>query len=307
MTKMKRTTRVAQLIMAHWLVTVIVLLAAFPQRAMAQTPARGDQDCEQLKEDIKTLQEELVSEVASVTNLQQSFATTDRKLQTFDDKFKVYLNNTSINPAFGEDERAKILEARRQIVLHRSKLKNQLEEAKLTIQALKDTLADLLNKLGDCGSKKSEPKPSPSPISGTTKGAIDSCLVGTWRSESIVSEVGYKGGAGIVLTIKPDGLETIDYNGMKPIEGNGETHLWRGVVEAYFTTSNGTATVTKAGKTDLTVKETYRDGHTTEKNTKALGLAALGNYSTDRSYTCDGTTLIFKSPLHTATFKREKK
>ena len=162
----------------------------------------------------------------------------------------------------------------------------------------------------------SGPATSGTPTPGTPVGTasppaaanvIDGCLVGAWRSESLVSEVGYKGGAGIVLTIKPDGAETIDYNGMKPIEGGGETHLWGGIVEAYFTTSKGTATVTKAGKTDLTVKETYRDGRVSERNTKALGPAALGNYPTDRSYTCDGTTLKFKGVLYTSTFKREKK
>ena len=294
----------------HFLLFSFVTFACvtlFAEQAAAQAQA-STQDCEQIKKDISALQDDLLKVGASLNATQKAFEIADRGLQDFDNSPTIKKMLQGKTFLLNEDFRGELLENRRQRGLARGRIKSRLEDLKLTVQALKDTIANLLNKLGDCGSKRPEdskpkPKPSPAPISG----AIDSCLVGTWRSESLVSEVGYKGGAGIVLTIKPDGLETIDYNGMKPIEGNGETHLWRGIVEAYFTTSNGTATITKAGKTDLTVKETYRDGRTSETNTKALGLAALGNYPPDRSYTCDGTTLKFKSPLHTATFKREKK
>ena len=151
------------------------------------------------------------------------------------------------------------------------------------------------------------PPPCPPKTVKGGGGKIDACLVGEWRAESLASEVGYRGGSGILLTINGGGIETIDYTGMKPITGNGETHQWRGIVVAEFTTDKATANVTKAVKADLTVKQTYSDGRVIEKQTKALGPAALGNFPQDRSYACDGTTLKFKGVLYTSTFKREKK
>lgn len=285
---MKRRTKkttVARLVSISLI--LIASLAGFAGGVMAQTPSKAD-GCEEMK---KMLDEAKVK----LDQLEDAVRQLDVARQKWEQQVKDM-------PWFASYD---AIEGRRKFVLARSKLKSRIRDLGDTIDALHELIGE------ECGSKKpddtTKPKTPPATKSGTTKGTIDSCLVGTWRADSLVSDVGYKGGAGIVLTIKPDGAETIDYNGMKPIEGNGETHLWRGIVEAYFTTSKGTATVTKADKTDLTVKETYRDGRVSERNTKALGPAALGNYPPDRSYTCDGTTLKFKGVLYTSTFKREKK
>jgi len=194
----------------------------------------------------------------------------------------------------------------RRSALSHSKLKNGIEDSKLTIQALADTIADLLNKLGDCGSKKPDDaaKPKPRASSSPTSGVIDSCLVGAWRSQSVAVMDIDRGGAGILLTIKGDGTATIDYNGMKPIDANvGATTLWSGTATGHITTSKRTATVKSVEKSELTAKQTDPQGKNRSNPLSGLGPAGLGN----RSYICDETTLTSKGPSLTFTFKREKK
>src|SRR6185503_16418909 len=55
--------------------------------------------------------------------------------------------------------------------------------------------------------------------SGAALAALDPCLVGTWRSESIENSfINIRGGAGVMMSIKPDGALGIDYNSMDALE-----------------------------------------------------------------------------------------
>jgi Pilus formation protein N terminal region len=156
-------------------------------------------------------------------------------------------------------------------------------------------------------------KPKPMPSGGEGKGALDACVVGTWRSESVVDKpglAGKRGGAGIVMTIKGDGTITMDYNQMQALEaeagGIGEKNWWRGTASGRISTSNGVATVVSVEKSDVSRKFTDPQGKTTTNPIGKLGPAALGTNPEDNSYKCDQTTLTRTTPNQIVTFKREK-
>jgi hypothetical protein len=159
---------------------------------------------------------------------------------------------------------------------------------------------------------KAKPKPTPAG-GGGGKGALDACLVGTWRSESVVDKpglAGKRGGAGIVMTIKGDGAITMDYNQMQALEaeagGIGEKNWWRGTAGGRISTSNGVATVVSVEKSDVSRKFTDPQGKTTTNPIGKLGPAALGTNPEDNSYKCNQTTLTRTTPNQIVTFKREK-
>ena len=156
-----------------------------------------------------------------------------------------------------------------------------------------------------------KPKPSPTSVSETTISAIDSCLVGTWRSESVALLGREEGGAGIVLTIKGDGTESVDYNQMKPLKGGAGEIRWSnslaGTATGRLTASKGTAAVTSVDQSDVTHKYIDPDGKaTTNSLGRSLGYGAVGD-DPKGGYACDENTLTFKSRVHTLKFKREKK
>jgi membrane-associated phospholipid phosphatase len=140
---MKRTTRIALLIlMAIWLFSAIVLLAAFPQRAMAQ---EGNQVCEGLKKQISLLRDELVHE--------------EKQLKTLNDRYliieKEMLRYKGLIDSVDAEDRAKYRERYEQTVLPWNNAKKEfIEYQDHTVQPLRDKIANLSNKLGDCGAKK---------------------------------------------------------------------------------------------------------------------------------------------------------
>jgi hypothetical protein len=159
------------------------------------------------------------------------------------------------------------------------------------------------------------PKPDSKPIAGGRAGKvpIDRCLVGTWRSESVrldpVPEA--KGGADIILTIKGDGTESLDYNQMKPLRAPGpvgETiNTWAGTATGRITATNGTAKVDRVDESNLSHKLIDPNGKTTTNSMgQTLGPGAVGA-DPRGGYACDETTLTFKTTVHTLKFKREKK
>jgi hypothetical protein len=80
-----------------------------------------------------------------------------------------------------------------------------------------------------------------STTTGTT-GSLAECVRGTWRSTAIVvpgqpgSTTTFTGGDGVLFTLTPDGVFTIDYAGMTPIEGTFEAgSAGSGYVTVVFT------------------------------------------------------------------------
>ena len=134
---------------------------------------------------------------------------------------------------------------------------------------------------------------------------IDTCLVGTWRSESVVDTLGgRRGGSGIVMTIKADGVITIDYNQMQSLEaekggGIGENNWWKGTASGRITTNNRSTSIISVETSELTHKVTVQGKTTTNALTK-LGPAL------PTGYTCDQTTLKWSSAGNAFTFKKKE-
>jgi hypothetical protein len=129
-----------------------------------------------------------------------------------------------------------------------------------------------------------------------------------WRSESVALLGREQGGADILLTIKADGTQSADYNGMKPLKGAaGEINSWAGTASGHITASNGTASVKSVEQSDLTHKFIDPKGKTTTNPMgRTLGPGALG-VDPKGDYACDENTLTFKTTAQTFKFKREKK
>jgi hypothetical protein len=148
--------------------------------------------------------------------------------------------------------------------------------------------------------------PSKPPVIAVPAGAMESCLVGTWRSELAVIPGLQSGGAGIVLSIKADGTELVDYTGMQPLKDNrGNTNLWSGTALGHIAAQKGMATFTSVEKSALTLTYTPVRGAPRTNSMGGLGPAGLGYNTLDHSYTCDATTLTFKFLAFEFTFKRD--
>lgn len=180
---------------------------------------------------------------------------------------------------------------------------------------------NLSDPVGGGGPPTSGPKPGakpqskPTPVGGGGAGgkrAVDSCLVGTWRSESVADKpglAGKRGGAGIVMTIEGDGAITMDYNQMQALEaeagGIGEKNWWRGTASGRIATSKGAASIVSVERSDVSRRFTDPQGKTITNAIGKLGPAVLGADPEDSSYKCDQTTLVHKTPTQIVTFKRE--
>jgi hypothetical protein len=164
-------------------------------------------------------------------------------------------------------------------------------------------------------STQPEAKPSPNPKSSsppnpnTTTGAIDPCLVGSWRSESVrFLDSPISGGDGIALTIKADGTVIINYSEMSPIKSfAGESNTWSGSVTFHITTDKGRAIFKSAEKSEVT--HTYTDPNGVSRSNDAnrgAPFAALGVDRLDKTYQCERDTLTYKYVVETFTFKRQE-
>jgi hypothetical protein len=154
------------------------------------------------------------------------------------------------------------------------------------------------------------PTGTPATSGGTTTsppaaGGVDSCLVGTWRSQTVQTPVS-SGGAGIVLTINADGSESVDYKEMQPLKDTtGNTNLWAGTAAGYITAEKGKATLKSVTQSALTDTLTPVNGAARTSPISDLGPGALGGSHYEYSYTCDATTLTFKYVVYTLTFHRQ--
>ncbi len=174
--------------------------------------------------------------------------------------------------------------------------------------------------------KKDDKNPKVNP--NLMNGALDSCLVGTWRSES--GTLGFRltqeetGGGGILLTIKPDGDTTINYTGMQEIKQVNsfsptrevlQTSSESGTASGHITTKDGLVTVNGVENSTLTGKLTSKYG-TQTTSPSGLRIVFFGGGKApsryDLNYACSETELTirqtFKGESSGAfTFKREKK
>ena len=145
----KKTTRIPLFSIG---LVLMVSLAFLPRNAMAQTAEGNKQTCEELKKQINDLQQALVDLAVRLEALQTDFDKADQGFQTW--KNRPSTKKILQSSHFTEEFKGTVLETGRKWLLYRKKLKEDIEENKEAIQALKNTIADLLNKLGDCGAKK---------------------------------------------------------------------------------------------------------------------------------------------------------
>ena len=140
-------------------------LTLFPGRAMAQVD-QGDKDCEALKKDILNLQDEVAKTTVALNDLESRLDKQKQLQQKAVDSFKNFQKSSFYN-WYTDEYKAELLDKLAKGAQATSRLKNAVEEAKLTIQGLKDTIADLLNKLGDCKKPGEKPEPKPPPATPT--------------------------------------------------------------------------------------------------------------------------------------------
>lgn len=142
----------------------------------------------------------------------------------------------------------------------------------------------------------------PLTVSRTT---LDPCLIGKWLatkvalgSENFPADSG--GGPGFVVTIAADGLETVDYSGMKPfmfLNGKGERTdkiAFGGVGKGRITTHDGLAVLVEGieGTADMETDLEVVGHHTSVPYGKKMGPGGLG--TTEGSpYTCVADELKF--------------
>ena len=140
-------------------------LALFVEHSMAQG---GDKDCEQLKKEITQLQDDLAKETAALGAAEVLHA---EAVRAYQEVLKILKKGPP--PGIGEQWRSDILDHLSHIGEVQRQAGNEIEAATQAIQALKEEIADLLNKLGNCGEKKTEnaptatPAPSQAPASKT--------------------------------------------------------------------------------------------------------------------------------------------
>jgi hypothetical protein len=154
-------------------------------------------------------------------------------------------------------------------------------------------------------------------------GGSDACLAGKWLSQSVTngSPVAPKrGGSGIQLTIGTNGVATINYSGMQPIEQLNlpgqvvNSTIYTGTASAYISAKNGSLTVGTVQSSATSSKITdSRTGKTTGGLLSGLGFVFYGGghiTGYNLNYTCSGGTLVIKHSvgpnlLYLFTFKRQ--
>ena len=151
---------------------LICAVIPLPTAAQAAGPGQpmGDQDCERIKQDIQQLQQDLSNLSVEVQRLTDMLNTINKDISRAQANLKL-----TTAPGLNETLRGELLDSLANLMNFRSKWERQLEDDINLMQAIKDQIADLLNKLANCGPpgttqppKEETPTPQPpSTIPGT--------------------------------------------------------------------------------------------------------------------------------------------
>lgn len=156
---------------------------------------------------------------------------------------------------------------------------------------------------------------TPYPSSSRTAPVVmDPCLIGTWKTVSIVSlNNGWvkQGGGGATVTFQADGLQMVDYTGMDPLSDGGEKPgriTWEGKSAAIISTADGKAHVIEGRGYDLTWEHiTFYGSSGGKRQAKHqnrlpgderadfLGPVGLGAVTPENQYICEGDFLTYES------------
>jgi hypothetical protein len=171
--EMRKQQRVGRA--ALWCLSAMLLaLLPMPTRSAPRTGAAppqqaASQDCEKIKEEIRQLQDAIANISAQMQIMQQSLDRINKDIAQLQQGVKFFSGTGLSETARGEalDQLAKAMN-------DRTRMEQDLEDAANTIQAFKDAIAELLNKLASCGPpsttqppKEETPKAQPTPPSAT--------------------------------------------------------------------------------------------------------------------------------------------
>jgi hypothetical protein len=291
--------RAIRMKLSSWILIVWVFLGV-----QSTCSAQADKDCEELKKQITALQEALTQETAVLHDLEPRLEKQRALHQNALDAYKKleksggsYGTKGFGALGFTEEFRGELLDKLRKGAEGTRKLRDAIEETKLTIQATKDVIADLLNKLGDCGKKKPEGAPTASP-SAPESAAIDPQLIGTWECISFKESVGSVtgGGTGFRVTFKSDGTESVDYSNMKPVmSGLRDKTTYSGTAMARISTNDGVAKIEKMVSAGAVMTVDSATGHFSLPKLPGLGPGGLGSTADKNSYKCSEDTLEYQT------------
>ncbi|MGC1830298.1 MAG: hypothetical protein WA663_07795 [Candidatus Acidiferrales bacterium] len=133
------------------------LSTPYGPKATAQPQAATDQDCEKIKQDIQQLQQDLANLSAEMQSLTQQLDPLNQDIA----KLQADINNPANAGRFSEAFRGQLLDSLANAMKTRNQLEQALEDDAKEVQAIKDTIADLLNKLASCGPPSATQAPNP--------------------------------------------------------------------------------------------------------------------------------------------------
>jgi hypothetical protein len=154
------------------------------------------------------------------------------------------------------------------------------------------------------GSRRTASRGSARP---TPTSALDSCLVGTWRSETedLINIINGNSiqftGSGAVATFRPDGTVVTDYgNGtalMATVNGGEWTDVFRGAATGHWDTQNGTllfSGISAHGSWTLEYNGAYNNGGPLSVEPGPVPYKCSGN--TLREFFADGSSVLSRLP-----------
>jgi len=279
--------------------SVLAVIFSLSFSARAQTTS---DDCERIKRDAQMFLDWIDQLNGENDRLNERIKDSQERFAKFQASHDEILDYMKGNPLFNKEEaRARYLEAKRKFVLTQSSLRSAISANKEASRELKETLGDLINKLGDCGKKKAEKTSSPGapspPPSTTEAAAIDSCLVGAWECTSFKEANSFVTGTGtgFRVTFKNDGTEIVDYSNMKPIASGKDSTTYSGTATAHISTKDGIAKIEKMESANVVM--TINGGGKSYSLPKlpGLGPGGLGSTKDKNSYKCTEDSLEYQS------------
>lgn len=116
-----------------------------PSQAASPVGQATSQDCEEIKQDIQQMQDDLAKLSAAMEQLQNVLNQTNKDIA----KAQADLKLTTA-PGLNETLRGQVLDSLTGLMSTRNHLEQELETDAKLVQVIKDQIADLLNKLGNC-------------------------------------------------------------------------------------------------------------------------------------------------------------
>jgi hypothetical protein len=123
----------------------------------ARGPQTAEQDCAKIKQDIEQLQQDLADMSTEMQRLKDSLAKLNSTINTYQQDIN------HMGTSFSETYRGERLDLLAKLMNARKRLDRQIEDDTDMMQAIKDEIADLLNKLANCAPPSNAQPPEQEP------------------------------------------------------------------------------------------------------------------------------------------------